>query len=156
MDRSSPDFGDQLNKALHGQEYARCVQNFQKDDLVWFVDYLDKARRHITLSHWTLKLASRLSIVSILRAPLPESVCVNSEAYAQHTRHSRHHIRFLPTFLPSIPIRLPLVALVRCILGPSITQRFVSNVCEWLLKMFSQWPLRCVMVIATLHMRPHT
>ena len=39
------------------------MQNLQEDDLVWFVDYLDKARRRITLSHWMLKLAQALYIL---------------------------------------------------------------------------------------------
>ena len=94
------------------------MQNFQKDDLVWFVDYLDKARHHITLSHSTLKLASRLSTVSILWVPLLASAYVNSEAYAQLTQRSQCPIRFISTFLPLALIRSPLAASVRCIVAP--------------------------------------
>ena len=68
------------------------MQNIQEDDLVWFVDYLDKARHQVTLSHRTLKLASRLLTVLILWVPLPESVCANSGAYAQLTLHFQHPI----------------------------------------------------------------
>ena len=46
LDRSSPQFANHLDDALHSQEYERCVQNFQEGDVVWFVDYLDKARHH--------------------------------------------------------------------------------------------------------------
>ena len=130
LDRSSPQFANRLDEALHGEDYERCVQNFQEDDLVWFVDYLDKARHHLPLSHWALNLASRLSTVSTLWDPPPESVCVSSEAYVRLTLHFQHPIQFLPTFLPSIPMRSPPVASVMCIAGPSMAYRFVSNVCE--------------------------
>ena len=92
LDRSSPKFANRLNDALHGQEYVQCVQNFREDDLVWFVDYLDKARHHVTPSHLRLKRVSRLSTVSILWDPLPESVCANSETYVQLTLHFQHPI----------------------------------------------------------------
>jgi len=50
LDKSSPDFHDQLCNVLYGQEYVRCVPNLQGDDLVWLVDYLDKVRR-VALPH---------------------------------------------------------------------------------------------------------
>ena len=130
LDRSSPQFADRLNDALYGQEYEQCVQNFQEDDLVWLVDYLDKARHHHPLSHWMLKLATRRSTVLIHRDPLPESVCVNSEAYARLTLHFQHPMPFLPTFLSSIPMPSLPVASLMCIAGPSTAYQFVSNVCE--------------------------
>lgn len=43
LDQSSPDFHDNLNSTLHGAEYDECVPNLERDDSVWFVDYLDKA-----------------------------------------------------------------------------------------------------------------
>ena len=46
LDRSSPHFDDQLNKALHGREYERCVQNLQRHDLIWLIDYLDDVSRY--------------------------------------------------------------------------------------------------------------
>ena len=94
------------------------MENFREDNLVWFVDYLDKARHHFTLSHWMLKLASRHSTVSTLRVLLPASVYVNLEAYALLMRRSQHPIQFYHTFLPLITIRSPPEALVRCIMGP--------------------------------------
>ena len=60
LDRSSPYFGDQLNKALREREYERCVQNLQTDDLVWLVDYLDRVCSHIARAHSTLKQAQAL------------------------------------------------------------------------------------------------
>jgi len=56
LDRSSPDFHDQLCNVLYGQEYVRCVPNLQDDDLVWLVDYLDKVRRNVALPPSPLKL----------------------------------------------------------------------------------------------------
>ena len=144
LDRSSPQFANRLNDALHGQEYEQWVQKIQEDDLVWFVDYLDKARHRVTLPHLTLKLASRLSTVLILRDPLPASACVNSEVYVRPIQHSQHPAQFLPTFLPLIQIHSPPVPSVRCIARHSMAHPFVSNVCEWLLRMLSHFPPKCV------------
>ena len=155
LDQSSPEFANRLNEALHGREYARCVQNFQENNLGWFVDYLDKVRHHVTLPHWTLKLASRLSTVSILRVPLLGSACANSEAYARLIQRFQHPTQFLPTFSPLIPIRSPPVPSVRYIAGPLMAHRFASNVCERLLRMLSYLPLKCVIDTATLHMHIH-
>ena len=55
LDRSSPDFHDQLSNVLYGQEYQQCIPNLQGEDLVWLVDYLDKVRCHIALPHPLLK-----------------------------------------------------------------------------------------------------
>ena len=129
LDRSSPQFADRLNDALHGEDYERCVQNFQEDDRIWFVDYLDRVRHHLPLSHRPLTLAGRLSD-SILRVLLPESACSNSEEYAQIIKCSQPPMRFLPTFLPLIPMFSPMAASLMCIAGPSMAYRFVSNVCK--------------------------
>ena len=55
LDRSSSTFHDKLSNALYGEEFKRCVQNLQGDDLVWLVDYLDKVRRPTALPHSPLK-----------------------------------------------------------------------------------------------------
>ena len=106
------------------------MQNFREGDVVWFVDYLDKARHYLPLSHWALNLASRLSTVSTLWDPPPESVCVNSEAYARLTPHFQHPVQSLFTFLPLKNLRSPPVDSLMCIADPSMAYRFVSNVCE--------------------------
>ena len=46
LNRSSPDFSDKLDKILHSQAYEECAKNLDREDLVWFVDYLDKVHRH--------------------------------------------------------------------------------------------------------------
>ena len=51
LDRSSPNFQDQLCDALYGEEYTQCVPNLQGDDLVWLVDYLDKVLPRVTFPH---------------------------------------------------------------------------------------------------------
>jgi len=48
IDGSSSGFHDQLTGVLYGEEYRRCAQDLQGDDLVWLVDYLDKVRCHVT------------------------------------------------------------------------------------------------------------
>ena len=49
LDRSSPDFHDQLCNVLYAREYERCVLTLQGDDLVWLVEYLDKVRCRIAI-----------------------------------------------------------------------------------------------------------
>ena len=56
-DRSSPDLHDQLCNIFYGKPYIQCVPNLQHDDLVWFIDYLDKVRRRVVLPHSPLELA---------------------------------------------------------------------------------------------------
>ena len=60
LDKSSPDFHDQLRKVLYGEEYMQCVPNLQGDDLVWLIDYLDKVCHRITSSYSQLKSAQAL------------------------------------------------------------------------------------------------
>jgi len=71
LDRSSPDFHDQLSNALYGEEYKKCVEEYKKcgeeykkcvpklqgDDLVWLVEYLDKVRCRVALPRSPLKSA---------------------------------------------------------------------------------------------------
>ena len=51
LNRSSPDFHDQLSGIVYGEEYKQCVPNLQDDELVWLVDYLDRVRRRVALPH---------------------------------------------------------------------------------------------------------
>ena len=44
LDTSSSGFQDHLCDILRGEEYLRCLPNLEGDDLVWFVEYLDKVR----------------------------------------------------------------------------------------------------------------
>ena len=46
LNRSLPEFHNQLNDILHGREYTEYVPDLQGDDLAWLVDYLDKVRPH--------------------------------------------------------------------------------------------------------------
>lgn len=56
LDRSLSEFHTQLSKVLFGDEYQRCVQNLQHDDLAWLVDYLDNVCRPLApLMHTPLK-----------------------------------------------------------------------------------------------------
>ena len=49
LDRSLPNFQDQLSNVLYGQEYKQSMPNLEDDDFVWLVDYLSEVRRQITL-----------------------------------------------------------------------------------------------------------
>ena len=41
LDKSLSEFHDQLSNVLYGEEYARCMEDLQDDELVWLVDFLD-------------------------------------------------------------------------------------------------------------------
>ena len=60
LDRSSPDFGDQLCNVLYGSEYEQYGPNIQGDDLVWLVNYLDEVRCRVSPPHSLLKPAQAL------------------------------------------------------------------------------------------------
>jgi tRNA (Thr-GGU) A37 N-methylase len=57
LNKSSPDYPDQLCNIIYGEEYVQCVPNLEGDDLVWLVEYLDKVRRRVALLHSPLKPA---------------------------------------------------------------------------------------------------
>ena len=66
LDRSSPDFHDQLSNVLYGEEYQKCVLdvNLHGEDLVWLVDYLDKVSHHIPPPHSLLKPVQALDCLN--------------------------------------------------------------------------------------------
>ena len=47
LDKSSSDFDDKLHDVLYEKEYAIHEGDFEDDDLIWLIDYLDEVRRHI-------------------------------------------------------------------------------------------------------------
>ena len=49
LDRSLPEFHDQLSNVLCGKAHKESVPNLQGDDLVLLVDYLDKVCRYISI-----------------------------------------------------------------------------------------------------------
>ena len=53
----SPDFRDQLNTVLHGHGYEECRKVLGKDDVAWFVNYLDEVRCCVALPRSPLKPA---------------------------------------------------------------------------------------------------
>lgn len=55
LDRSSPNFHDQLCNILYGEEFWKLTPNIQTDGLVWLVDYLDRVRRHVSFLRSPLK-----------------------------------------------------------------------------------------------------
>jgi hypothetical protein len=57
LNRTSPDFHDQLCKVHDDEEYRQCVSNLQDDDLVWLVGYLDNVRRRVAGSRSLLTLS---------------------------------------------------------------------------------------------------
>ncbi|KAF9651098.1 kinase-like protein [Thelephora ganbajun] len=57
LDKSSPQFHEQLNNALHRREYRTCVPTLQGEDLVWLVEYLDSYPRDTTEIVYTYRLS---------------------------------------------------------------------------------------------------
>ena len=49
LDKSLPDFHDQLCNVLYGEEYVECAPHLQHNDAIWLVDYLDTVRRYAAL-----------------------------------------------------------------------------------------------------------
>ena len=130
LKRDSPEFREQLNTVLRGQDYEECRKALEMDDLVWFVDYLDGVRYCVALSCSPLKpaLSYRFLAIPILSMVFPESVCANSAASAGHTRCSRHLMRFSPSLYRRTPPRSPAEVFAMCTMGLSKVRAFVSNV----------------------------
>ena len=59
----SRSFHDQLSDILYGDEYQQCVPGLQGDDLVWLVEYLDKARHYVPPSRSPLRQAQVLDVL---------------------------------------------------------------------------------------------
>jgi len=94
LDRSSPEFHNQLSNTLYGEEYQQCVPNLRDDDLVWLIVYLDKVRHHEIIFPTPRSSQRRRSATSNLRAPLPGSVYASSGGYVQLGGYSRPRTRF--------------------------------------------------------------
>ena len=82
LDASATDFHHRLDNILYGEEYARCVENLQGDDLIWLVDFLDNVRGPVVRSSSCLCLLRFLTVL-LLPARLFRGVCRNSETYAK-------------------------------------------------------------------------
>ena len=63
LDKSSASFHDQLRNVLNSKQYNRTVQNFQGDDLVLLVDYLDQVCPSISSPPSLLKRTQALDII---------------------------------------------------------------------------------------------
>lgn len=57
LDKSSPDFPDQLNNVLRGEEYREIRQGREADEMRWLVNYLDQVCHLVAFSHPLLKPA---------------------------------------------------------------------------------------------------
>ena len=129
LKRDSPEFREQLNTVLRGQDYEECRKALEMDDLVWFVDYLDGVRCCV-LPFPALRSSQhcRFLAIPILSTAFPESVCANSAVSAGYTRCSRHLMRFSPSLYRRTPPRSPAEVFAMCTMGLLKVRAFVSNV----------------------------
>ena len=51
LEKSSPQFYNQLRDIISGKEYRECVPHLRDDDLVRLVEYLDGVSLQIALPH---------------------------------------------------------------------------------------------------------
>lgn len=74
LDRSSPQFPDQLTNLLHKKEYKECILDLRDEDVVWLVNYLDEVCLHFApvLPHSFLNV-HRFSNLSKSTLPVPRS-----------------------------------------------------------------------------------
>ena len=80
LDKSSPEFHDQLNNVLYTEEYIQCVTNVQGDNLTWLVDFLDNVSCCVVCGY-SGSCRHRPSTVSLSLALLSGNVYVSSKAY---------------------------------------------------------------------------
>lgn len=127
LDRSSSLLHSELSNILYGEEYKQCVGDLQNDDLLWLVDYLDQVRFFVALLGLYLS-QRRLSMFSILMVLLFGNVYANSEKYVVPGLYYRPHTSFRLHSSTSVLTLLPPEVSPTSIKGPSLNQRFASNV----------------------------
>lgn len=80
LDRSSPDFGEELDSILHGEKYEDCRRDLGKGDLKWFIDYLDKALDSLDpFCSASRKCLRELRNICGTHVILPASYCISSD-----------------------------------------------------------------------------
>jgi len=97
LDKSSPEFHNQLNSVLSSDAYQQSVQTLQGNELVSLVDYFDK----VCLPTPSAALRSsqcRLLMVSIRLVPATRNVWASSRTYQPRDWYSQPHALFLLRF----------------------------------------------------------
>lgn len=69
LDRSSPQFHDQLSNLLRGEEYRKSVLNLQGDSLTLLVEYLDEVSLKVTL----VMICTQLRFQALAATSVPTS-----------------------------------------------------------------------------------
>ena len=128
LDKSSSDFDAKFHNILYGKEYALNEKNFEKDDLVWLIDYLDEVRRDIAALFRSPLKPHRLSIVPVFPPQLLGSAFASSEAYVAPGQYSRRRTPSSLNFSKLTPYPSPPEVSVTCITGPSTVRGSASNV----------------------------
>ena len=99
LDRSSPQFHDQLSDLLRGEEYRSSVLNLQGDDLAWLVEYLDSVSLQFILVRPCTQRRCRSSPpFLLLQATRSKNACMNSQIYVALGRFYQHRVRFQTLF----------------------------------------------------------
>ena len=94
LDRSSPQFPDQLVSLLHQKEYKECIPNLLDEEVVWLVNYLDRVCLYLPCPpHRPLLSVPRSSNFFNLIPPAQrsEGVYVNSGGSAAPDNSSPSH-----------------------------------------------------------------
>ena len=55
LDRTSPEFDEQLSDFLRGKEYRKVLPNLKSEDLTWLVEYLNSVSIRTISLHLALK-----------------------------------------------------------------------------------------------------
>ena len=81
LDRTSPEFHEQLVGFLRGDQYQTCFPTLQEDDLAWLVEYLDRVSVKTTPPLCAQKRRRFSSAFPIARIPPSKNPYMNSEGY---------------------------------------------------------------------------
>ena len=95
LDRSSPQFHEQLSDLIHGQEYQNSVLNLKSNDLTWLVEYLDSVSHQVTLTRiYTVCQCRFLPLFWIPQTTCSRNSCMNSKRYVVPKRFYWNCARF--------------------------------------------------------------
>jgi hypothetical protein len=109
LDRLNPSsraFANKLNDKLHAQAYEECVESLDHDELMWLIEYLDKARTQ-SVTHFALHEFNRSALTGYRCSQSPQRRL--SEVYSR-TQEDMRHSDGAPTIVHrpvSMPYRRP-------------------------------------------------
>ena len=118
LDKTSPQFYEQLSNLLRGNRYQDVVPHLQSESLAWLVEYLDGVRlsRNYPPPSYTKCRRRFSSVLPIMPALCSRKPCTSLGRYAASNRFYRNRAHFQNHSLGT------------CMRGHSMVPKYASDV----------------------------